>query len=71
MELLFTSKSTVTEAEYRFQLETGEVVFYKEWLNEEGKVIDCTLRTKSGYEISDPILMEQIQDKVDEMERNG
>lgn len=70
MELLHTSKSTVIEAEYRFQLETGEVVFYKEWLDERGKVIDCALRSKSGYEISDPILMEQIQNKVDEMESN-
>jgi hypothetical protein len=70
MELLHTSKSTVTESEYRFQLETGEVVFYKEWLDERGKVIDCTLRSKSGYDIDDPALLEQIQDKVDEIEEN-
>lgn len=68
MELLFTDKHTVIEAEYRFQLENGEVVFYKEWLNEEGKVMDCTLRSKDGYEIDDPIIMEQVQNEVDELE---
>lgn len=71
MELLFTNKHTVIEAEYRFQLDTGEVIYYKEWLDEKGEIIDCILRSKHGYEIDDPIIMEQVQNKIWHLERKN
>lgn len=71
MELLHRAKSTVTEAEYRFQDTDGSVLVYKEWLNEKGKVIDAVLRSKHGHDIDDPILMERVQDIVDELESNS
>lgn len=65
MELIYESKTTVTEAEYRFQLSDGLVVIYKEWLNDSGKVIDAVLRSKQGYDIDDAALLEKIQEEVD------
>jgi HKD family nuclease len=67
MELLRKTTTQVTEVEYRFQEENGHVLFYKEWLDDRGKVIDYTLRDKYGG-INDPNMLEKVQMRVDELE---
>ena len=51
---------TVTEVEYTLQDETG-AFYYKEWLNEKGKIIDSMLVDKDGYQINDPALLEEVE----------
>ena len=65
LNLLSKEESTVTEVTYTFQDETG-AFFYKEWLNDSGKVIDSLMRDKDGYQIDDPVLLEQVQEFLDE-----
>ena len=67
LELLNHTHSQVTEHTYTFQDETGRF-FYKEWLDEKGRVIDSLLRDKSGYEIDDPALLARVWDAVDKIE---
>ena len=39
---------------------------YKEWIDsEDGKCLDFILRSKGGFEIDDPALVEEVQDFVD------
>ena len=45
----------------------GKDVIYTEFLNDKGKVIDFTLRDGDGNEISDPALLEQIQEFTKDM----
>ena len=67
MELLNKIESTVTEVTYTLQDKTS-VFYYKEWLNDSGKVIDCLIRDKDGYEIDDPLLFEEVQEFIDSQE---
>lgn len=60
MELLGKTGMTVTEVEYTLQDETG-AFYYKEWLNEKGKIIDSMLVDKDGYQINDPALLEEVE----------
>lgn len=60
MELLNKTGMTVTEVEYTLQDETG-AFYYKEWLNEKGKIIDSMLMDKDGYQINDPSLLEEVE----------
>ena len=60
MELLSKTGMTVTEVEYTLQDETG-AFYYKEWLNEKGKIIDSMLVDKDGYQINDPALLEEVE----------
>jgi len=64
MELLNKTESTVTEVTYTLQDDLS-AFYYKEWLNDSGKVIDSILRDKDGYEIDDPILLEEVQQFID------
>jgi len=64
MELLNKTESTVTEVSYTLQDDLG-AFYYKEWLNDSGKVIDSILRDKDGYEIDDPNLLEEVQQFID------
>ena len=69
MEVLHKEEVTgITERSLTLQLEDGSIIFYKEWVNDSGKVIDCTIRSKDGYDISmeDPGLFDEICDYVDE-----
>ena len=69
MEVLYKGEVTgITERSATLQLEDGSIIFYKEWVNDSGKVIDCTIRSKDGYDISmeDPGLFDEICDYVDE-----
>ena len=63
MELL-NKESVVTEVTYTLADNTS-LFYYKEWLNDSGKVIDFVLRDKDGYEIDDPALLEEVQNFVD------
>ena len=67
MELLNKTESTVTEVTYTLQDKTS-VFYYKEWLNDSGKVIDCLMRDKDGSEINDPLLFEEGQEFIDSQE---
>lgn len=64
MQILERVESKVTEVTYTLQ-DNISAFYYKEWMNEKGKVIDSLLRDKDGNEIDDPILMEQVQELVD------
>ena len=68
MDLLQRTESTVTEVTYTLQHPTEGVIHYKEWRDERGKVIDSVTRSKNGFEINDPVLVEQIWQFVDEHE---
>ena len=67
MELLNKTESIVTEVTYILQDKTS-VFYYKEWLNDSGKVIDCLMRDKDGSEIDDPLLFEEVQEFIDSQE---
>ena len=66
MEVLNKQESTVTEVTYTLQDNTSEF-YYKEWLNDSGKVIDCILRDKDGNEIDDAVLLEKVQVYIDSL----
>ena len=63
MEILSKVTTQVVETVYTFQDETS-VFYYKEWLDDRGKVIDEMLMDKDGYQIDDPVLWEQVQEFV-------
>lgn len=59
MELLSKQELTVTEVVFTLKDETS-VFYYKEWLNENGKVIDSMMVDKDGHQIDDPVLLEAV-----------
>ena len=68
MEVLYKGiVNQITERSLTLQLEDGSIVYYKEWVNDSGKVIDCTIRSKDGYDISmeDPGLFDKVCEYVD------
>lgn len=68
MELLSKTVETVTEATYVLQHPIEGVIYYKEWLDERGKVIDSIVRSKHGHEIDDTALIHEIWEMVDQLE---
>ena len=67
MELLNKTESTVTEVTYTLQDKTS-VFYYKELIDSKGKVVDAFLRDKDGFEIEDPILLEEVEEFIDGLE---
>jgi hypothetical protein len=67
MELLKKEEVNVIENTYTIQDETS-VFYYKEFLNSKGKVVDSFLRDKDGFEIDDPILLEEVEGFIDGLE---
>ena len=67
MELLKKEEVNVIENTYTLQDETS-VFYYKEFLNSKGKVVDSFLRDKDGFEIDDPILLEEVGEFIDGLE---
>lgn len=63
-EILNKVESTVTEVVYTLQDEVS-AFYYKEFLNDKGKVIDCELKDKDGGVIDDEDLMLRVQEFVD------
>ena len=64
MELLKKEEVNVIENTYTLQDGTS-VFYYKEFINSKGKVVDSFLRDKDGFEIDDPILLEEVEEFVD------
>ena len=64
MELLKKEEVNVIENTYTLQDGTN-VFYYKEFINSKGKVVDAFLRDKDGFEIDDPILLEEVEEFVD------
>jgi len=69
MELLnHQIEGQVVEHTYTIQHPTEGVLYYKEWIqSDNGKFIDCVLRSKSGYEIDDAVIIEEVQEFVDNL----
>ena len=69
MELLkHEMEGQVIEHTYTIQHPTEGVLVYKEWVDSEnGKCIDFILRSKSGYEIDDAALVEEVQEFIDSL----
>ena len=67
MELLKKEEVNVIENTYTLQDETS-IFYYKEFLNSKGKVVDSFLRDKDGFEIDDPILLEEVEEFIDGLE---
>lgn len=70
LEVLNYSSNVVTENTYHLRDENGRIYFYKEWLDESGKVIDCVVRNEGGHDISDVPLVEQIWEFIDTYQHN-
>lgn len=56
--------ATITTETYQLSM-NGKLFTFIEYFNDKGKVIDCNLRDVDGEEISDPYLLEQVQDFID------
>jgi hypothetical protein len=69
MELLSKTETKVIEVEWILHHPTQGPLFYKEWLDDSGKCIDCALRSKSGFDLSDDsVLVEEVQEFVDNLD---
>lgn len=68
MELLSKVETKVTEVVYTIQYSPFRSLspnlstfYYKEWVNDSGKIIDAQLVDNDGYQIDDPVLMESVE----------
>ena len=58
--------SQAIENTYIIQHPNEGVLVYKEWIDSEnGKCLDFILRSKDGFEIDDPALVEEVQEFID------
>ena len=60
--------STVTTDTFQFEV-NDQFITYIEYLNDKGKIIDCNLRDVDGDEIDNSLLLEEIQNFVDSMQK--
>ena len=67
MELLKKEEVNVIENTYTIQDETS-VFYYKVLIDSYGSVVDAFLRDKDGFEIDDPILLEEVEEFIDGLE---
>jgi hypothetical protein len=65
MEVLITEQFTVNTI--TLQHETEGVLVYKEWLNDSGKIMDCEVTSKDGYQIDDDLLLNEVYKFVDSL----
>jgi hypothetical protein len=69
MEVLYKGiVNGVTARSATIQFEDGSIVFYRDWTNDKGKIIDCAIETKGGYNITLedwPDMYNKICDYVD------
>jgi hypothetical protein len=68
--IISKTKTVVIKEEYQIEMPDGKIVYYTDFMNEDGKVIDCTLRDKHG-DIDDPAILEEIQSLIDEQQHHG
>jgi hypothetical protein len=58
--------SQAIENTYTIQHPNEGILVYKEWIDSEnGKCLDFILRSKGGFEIDDPALVEEVQEFID------
>lgn len=62
--------STVTEHTYTLKDEVS-ILYYKEWMDEKGNLVDSLLRDKDGHEIDDPILQHRVWELIDKYENKS
>ena len=63
--------SQAIENTYTIQHHFEGVLVYKEWIDsKDGKCLDFILRSKDGFEIDDPALVEEVQDFVDTLNQD-
>ena len=67
MKLVSKTEHRVIEVEYVLDTTKGQI-FYKEWQDERGRVIDAAMRDKDGFEIYDAALFEEIEEYVDTLD---
>jgi hypothetical protein len=67
MELLFKASEQVTLNTVTMQHPTEGVLVYTEWLNTEGRIMDCEVRSKDGYLIEDEDLEVEVYQFVDSL----
>lgn len=67
MELLSKVETKVTEVVYTIQDDVS-TFYYKEWINDSGKIVDAQLVDNDGYQIDDPVLMECVEVFVTQLE---
>lgn len=68
MKLLNHESETTTMHVLKFQLDDGSVVYYKEWTNSSGQVVDSQIISKHGFPLDHEVegeLIERIQEEAD------
>lgn len=72
MELLNHMVDPVIEHAYMINHPTEGVMLYKEWINSEtGKCVDFVLRSRHGFDIDDSELIEEVQEFIDNNNKNN
>jgi hypothetical protein len=67
MEILIKTSDQVTLNTVTMQHPTEGVLVYTEWLNTEGRIMDCEVRSKDGYLIEDEDLEVEVYQFVDSL----
>jgi len=67
MEILTQTENTVVERSFTIQHPTEGVLIYNEWLNDSGKVMDYSLRSKGGFNIDEPELVAEVLEFIDKV----
>ena len=67
MEILIKTSDQVTLNTVTMQHPTEGVLVYTEWLNTEGRIMDCEIRSKDGYLIEDEDLEVEVYQFVDSL----
>lgn len=70
MEILNKTTAYTREDTYVLEHSKEGVIIYKEWLDDKGKVVDSVVRSKSGHDIEDPILIQEIWEFIDQLENS-
>jgi hypothetical protein len=70
MELLFKTSEQVTLNTVTMQHPTEGVLVYTEWVNDQGRIMDCEIRSKDGHlieESEDHFLVSEVYQFVDSL----
>jgi hypothetical protein len=67
MEILIKTSDQVTLNTVTMQHPTEGVLVYTEWLDTNGRIMDCEIRSKDGYLIEDEDLEVEVYQFVDSL----
>ena len=67
MEILIKTSDQVTLNTVTMQHPTEGVLVYTEWVNDQGRIMDCEVRSKDGYLIEDEDLEVEVYQFVDSL----